>query len=164
MQAKLADKFITAAMGRPAISAVNANMSHFARLFSVSMLLLPLFASAGDAATIDLACSRDSLPGEPPAAHPFFVQIRSSERQVTSIELSTGGWCDSRDGQVTEEEISFPCAIDLAGRRITFSFTLDKRSGAFEQRFFVGGKLQQVGYGICTWKTSDVLLRNQGAL
>jgi hypothetical protein len=85
------------------------------------------------------------------------VQIQSSDEQVTSIKISMGGWCDSSDGQVTEKEISFPCAFELAGRRISFSFTLDRLSGAFEQRFFVGGKLQQVHYGSCTWKTGATL-------
>jgi hypothetical protein len=126
-------------------------MSKHIRFFSLFLMLLASFASAGDAATLDLACSRDRLLDKSSATDPFFVQIQSSDDQVISIKVSMGAWCDARDGQVTQQEISFPCALELAGRRISFSFTLDRVSGAFEQRFFVLGKLQQVDHGICTW-------------
>jgi hypothetical protein len=114
---------------------------------ALSLILLLIFVSAGDASTLKLMCSYG------PAADSFFAQIQFSHERVTSIRISKGGWCDSRDGQVTEKEISFPCAFELAGRRISFSFTLDRLSGAFEQRFFVGGKLQQVHHGSCTLKS-----------
>jgi hypothetical protein len=124
-------------------------MSNPVRVFTFSMVLLSLFASAG-AATLDLTCSRDRLLEGSPATGLFSVQIQSSHGQVTSIKHSLGGWCDVRDGQVTEQEISFPCAFELAGQRVSFSFTLNKLTGFFEQRFFVGGKLQQIHHGSCT--------------
>jgi hypothetical protein len=120
-----------------------------------SLILLPIVVSAGvvsagDVETLNLACSRDRLNEKPATTDPFFVQIQSLDDEIISIKLSMGGWCNSKDAQVTQKEISFPCAFELASRRISFSFTLDRLRGAFEQRFFVGGKLQQIYYGSCT--------------
>jgi hypothetical protein len=125
---------------------------------TVSLFLLPIMGSAGYAATLYLACSYHNLLDRFPAANSFSVQIQSSDEHVTSIKMSMGAWCDSRDGQVTSGEISFPCAIELAGQRISFSFTLDRLSGAFEQRSFFAGKLLQVHHGSCTLKSGHLLL------
>ena len=117
------------------------------KCLTVCLILLPILGSAGYAATLDLACSYHT-----PASNSFSVRIQSSDEQVISIRMSMGAWCDTRDGQVTSEEISFPCAFELAGQRISFSFTLNRLSGVFEQRSFFAGKLQQVHHGSCTLK------------
>jgi hypothetical protein len=121
---------------------------------AVPFVFLLVVPSTGAAATVNLLCSyEESLDTDrritSPAHGELSAQIKFSEKQVTDITVSKSSWCNPSAAFVTETEIGFACAFDLAGQRISYSFTFDRLKGTFEQRFFVGGKLGQVSYGQC---------------
>lgn len=124
------------------------------RLVVFPILLLPIYSSINSAATLNLSCSYDHTVDarkgtQLPAAGQLSAQIQFSEENVTAITVSKGEWCDPNGAFVSDTEISFACGLDLAGQRISYSFTLNRVNGALEQRFFVGGKLAVVQYGHC---------------
>jgi hypothetical protein len=123
-------------------------------LAAAPFLLLAIFPTAGSGGTVSLTCSYDQTFDvktrvTAPTTGELSVEIQFIEEQVTGIKLNQGGWCNKHDAFVSEMEISFPCAIDLAGQRLTFSFTFNRLNGALEQRFFIGSKLRLIRYGTC---------------
>ena len=125
----------------------------FRRLARVPCVLLPIFSS-DPAATIVLTCSyTESLEVKKqttsPAAGQFSLQIQTSGERVVHLASSKGDWCDPNSGVITEIEISFACAFDLAGQRVSSTYTLNRVTGGLEQRLFMGGRLAKILFGHC---------------
>jgi hypothetical protein len=126
-------------------------------LAAAALVPVPVFVGTAWAETVSLTCfSENSLDVKRNVTTPWFgrfsAQIKFSDERVTGIVTGQAHWCNLSGAFVTGEEIGFPCSFNLAGQRISYSFTLDRFSGTFEQRFFIGGKLRQVHYGRCSLK------------
>jgi hypothetical protein len=123
-------------------------------LVAVLVAALPAVASYAAAGTVNLECAyeraldvdNNSTSG---ATGHLSAHIQFTEDAVTEVIVSKGSRCDPRFGFVTDMEIGFACGLDLAGQRISYTFTLSRISGLLEQRFFFRGKLRQIHYGRC---------------
>lgn len=128
-----------------------------AELVSVVAVLLTAptaLASYAAAATVNLDCTYDRTldvdkNSASAATGHLSAQIQYTEDGVTKVIVSKSSWCNPRLGFVTDMEIGFACSLDLAGQRISYTFTFDRLSGSLEQRFFSGGKLGRIRYGRC---------------
>jgi hypothetical protein len=126
-------------------------------LAAAAFVLMPIVAGSAWAETVSLTCfSEKSLDVKRNVTSPrfggFSAQIMISDEKVTGIVTGQAHWCNLSSAFVTGEEIGFPCSFNLAGQRISYSFTLDRVRSTFEQRFFIGGTLRQVDYGRCSLK------------
>lgn len=125
------------------------------RLAAVPFVLFFTVPSFGSTATIDLTCSYDQNFNvrkgiTSPTTGRFSAKIRFSGEHVIRILVTRGDWCNPSNALATEMEISFACSLDLAGQRISYSFTFNRLDGDLEQRFFIAGKLGQIYYGQCS--------------
>jgi hypothetical protein len=123
-------------------------------LVAASLAFLSASESNATAATINLDCSYEPVgEGEEKSAsnvpEQFSAQIHFTGDQATKVTVGKGNQCDARLAFVTEMEIGFACGIDLAGQRISYTFTLNRLTSAFEQRFFFAGKLKLIHFGRC---------------
>lgn len=123
-------------------------------LVAASLVFLCASASQAMAGTINLDCIYEAVvEGEEKSASTmlehFSAQIHFTDDQVTKITVGKGNQCDARLAFVTDMEIGFACGIDLAGQRISYTFTLNRLTSAFEQRFFFAGKLKFIRFGRC---------------
>jgi hypothetical protein len=114
-------------------------------------------ASADVMRTFDLECAYErafdiaskSIVAE---TGQFSAWIEFTDNAVSKVVSSKGSHCDPRLAFVDEMEVGFACGINLAAQRITYTFTFDKSSGSFEQRFFFGRQLSRIRYGRCNAK------------
>jgi hypothetical protein len=123
-------------------------------LAAATFVVLAILPTAVSSETVSLTCSYDQTLDVKtrvmsPTTGEFSVEIEFAEEQVSGIKVNKSGWCNKYDVFVSEIEISFPCAFDLAGQRITSSFTFNRQTGTLERRFFIGGKLGVIHYGEC---------------
>jgi hypothetical protein len=123
-------------------------------LVAVLLIVLTAIASYAAAATVNLDCTYERAfdvekKSTSAATGHLSAQIQFTEEGVTKVIVSKGSRCDPRLGFVTDIEIGFACSLDLAGQRISYTFTFNRLSGSLEQRFFFGGKLEQIRYGRC---------------
>jgi hypothetical protein len=123
-------------------------------LVAVIFVILPAIASCAQAATVKLDCTyQHALEGneKSTSAAPghFSAQIQFTDDEVTKITVGKSSRCDPRLAFVTDSEIGFACGIDLAGQRISYTFTLNRFKGSLEQRFFFDGKLKAIKFGQC---------------
>jgi hypothetical protein len=79
----------------------------------------------------------------------FSARIDFTGDAVSRVASGKGSHCNPRLAFVDEREVGFACGIDLAAQRITYTFTFDRSSGSFEQRFFSGRQLSRIRYGRC---------------
>lgn len=120
---------------------------------------LPGAASAAVVGTLDLECTYErtfdvkskSISTE---TGQFSARIEVTDNTVSKVTSSKGSHCDHRLAFADEMEVGFACGIDLAAQRITYTFTFDKSTGSFEQRFFVGRQLNRIRYGRCKARNS----------
>lgn len=128
------------------------------RLTVVGFAFLSILSWPGLAATIGLTCvSEKSLDVKrriaSPASGQFSAHIELFGEHVVGITVSKAHWCSPSGAFVTDREIGFACGLNLAGQRISYSFTFERLHGTFEQRIFVIGRLRQVNYGVCRLET-----------
>jgi hypothetical protein len=124
-------------------------------LFSATLAVLPASTFHATAGTINLDCTYERVAeGKSTSNVPenFSAQIQFSDDQVTKITAGKGNRCDPRLAFVTDMEIGFACGIDLAGQRISYTFTLSRLTSSFEQRFFFAGKLKLIHFGRCAFQ------------
>jgi hypothetical protein len=120
----------------------------------IASLFLVALATIASAETLNLACFYDrtlhyKMGTTSRAKGEIFAQIELAAERVVQISINKGHWCDPRSAFVSATEISFACAFELPAQRISYSFTLNRIAGEFEQRVFLRGKLTIIHYGRC---------------
>ncbi|HEY7747061.1 MAG TPA: hypothetical protein VH933_00065 [Aestuariivirgaceae bacterium] len=118
-----------------------------------SLAVLPTISAFSVADTISLDCTYQNVldverQSNSVTTGNFSAHVQSTENGIAGA-IVKDAWCDPRSGLLSEMEISFACAIDMAGQRFSYTVTFNRLNSLLEQRFFIGGKLRLIYYGQC---------------